>query len=139
MSAPTATNEQAFRRLFDEAFSQGSLSVVDEIVAPNFVEHQRGAVSGVEGLKRLITMLRAGFPDLTLTIEDMATQGDKVWGRIVARGTHLGPMMGKPPTGVRIQVDIIDVCRFVDGRMVEHWGAPDTLGMMEQIGLLPTR
>lgn len=137
MSDPTVTNERVFRRLFDEGFSQGNLAVVDELVAPEFVEHQRGARSGLDGLKELITQLRGWFPDLTLTIGDLAKHDDKVWGRIVARGTHQGTVMGFPPTGKRIQIDIIDICRFAEGKMVEHWGVPDVLAMLEQIGLFP--
>ena len=139
MSVPSATNEQAFRRLIGEAFSQGNLAAVDEVVSPDFIEHQRGSASGPQGVKRLIIMLRSWFPDLTLTIEDIAVNGDVVWGRIVARGTHLGVVMGKPPTGLPIRIDIVDIGRFVDGKMVEHWGVADTLAMMEQIGLVPAR
>ena len=139
MSAPATTNEHAFRRVIEEAFSQGNLAVVDELISPDFIEHQRGNESGPEGTKRLIRMLRSWVPDLTLTIEDIAVSGDLVWGRIVARGTHRGVVMGKPPTELPIRIDIIDIGRFVDGKMVEHWGVADTLAMMEQIGLVPTR
>lgn len=139
MSAPTLTNEQIFRRLFDEGFSQGNLAVVDELVSPDFVEHQRGARSGPDGLKALIAQLRSWFPDLTLTIEDLVAQNDNVWARLVARGTNTGSVMGRPPSGASVQIDIIDICRIVDGRLVEHWGVPDTLAMMEQVGLFPKR
>ncbi|HZC06553.1 MAG TPA: ester cyclase [Ktedonobacterales bacterium] len=133
------TNEQMFRRLYEEAFNQGDLLVVDELVSPDFVEHQRGARSGPDGPKGLIRMLRSWFPDLTLTIEDIVISGDQVWGRLTARGTHLGVVMGKPPTGASIQIDIIDILRIEDGKFVEHWGVADTLGMLEQIGALPSR
>lgn len=139
MSAPTMTSEQLFRRLYAEAFNQGDLSVVDEFVSPDFIEHQRGARSGPDGLKGLIRTLRSWFPDLTLTIEDIVISGDQVWGRLTARGTHLGVVMGKPPTGISIQIDIIDILRIEDGKFVEHWGVADTLGMLEQIGALPGR
>jgi predicted ester cyclase len=133
------TNEQVYRRIIEDAFSTGDLSLIDEFVASDFIEHQRGVRSGAEGLKGLIQMLRSWFPDLTLTVVELVEQGNKVWGRNIARGTHLGTVMGKPATGTSIQIDIIDVCKIVDGKMVEHWGVPDTLGMMEQIGLLPGR
>lgn len=139
MSSPSMTNEQVFRRLFAQAFNQGNLAVVDELVSPGFIEHQRGARSGPDGLKGLIRVLRSGFPDFTLTVEDIAICGEMVWGRLVARGTHRGPMMGRPPTGATMQVDIIDIIRIVDGKVVEHWGVADTFGMLEQIGALPVR
>jgi len=137
MAIPTSTNVEVFRRVLEDAFSTGDLAIVDEFVAPEFIEHQRGARPGREGLKGTIQHLRSWFPDLMLTVVDLVEQDNKVWGRIVARGTHLGTVMGKPGTGTPIQIDIIDVCRFENGKMVEHWGVPDTLAMMEQIGLAP--
>lgn len=87
----------------------------------------------------MIAGLRAGFPDLTLTIEDIVSRDDKVWARCVGRGTQTGPMMGRPPTGKSMQIDIIDICRVANGEIVEHWGVPDQLGMLEQIGVIPGR
>jgi predicted ester cyclase len=111
--------------------------VVDEVISPHYQEHQPGVGQGSDGVKGTIRFLRGVYPDLTLTIEDMTADGDKVWGRIRARGTHRGPLMGQPPTGRRIEIDVIDVCRFADGQMVEHWRVPDRLTQLEQLGLLP--
>ncbi len=72
-----------------------------------------------------------------MTIEDITAEGDKVWARLTARGTHRGPFMGLPPTGRPIEIDVIDICRFEGGQLVEHWGVPDRFGMLEQLGLLP--
>jgi predicted SnoaL-like aldol condensation-catalyzing enzyme len=130
-------NEEAFRRLIEDGFGRGDLAVVDEVIAPGCQEHQPGIGPGPEGVKGTIRFLRSVYPDLTLTIEDTAVAGDKVWGRIRARGTHLGPLMGQPPTGRRIEIDVIDVCRFEDGQIVEHWGVPDRFAQLEQLGLLP--
>lgn len=139
MATSLLTNEQIFRRVIEDAFSTGDLSIIDELVAPDFVERQRGAPTGPEGLKQTIMNLRSGIPDLRLTVVDIAVQGDKVWGRMVARGTHQGTIMGRPPTGVPLQIEVIDVCRFADGRMVEHWGVPDIFSLMRQIGAVPSR
>jgi predicted ester cyclase len=99
MTTTGASNEQAVRRLLEGAFSTGDVSIVDEVVDANLIEHQRGARSGAENLKQMIVGLRTWFPDLTLAIEDLVVQDDKVWARCVARGTQIGPMMGRPPTG----------------------------------------
>lgn len=128
-----------FRRIIEDGFGRGELSVVDELVSPDFQEHQRGAESGLESLKALIQQLRRWFPDLTYTIEDITQQGDTIWGRMQARGTNTGPIMGRPPTGRRLEIDVIDIIRFRNGRMIEHWGVPDEFGMMQQMGLLPER
>ena len=127
---------QAFRTIIEDGFSRGNLDALDDIVASDMVEHQQGAHSGLGGLKSLIRGLREGFPDLQLTVEDITSDGDKVWGRLKGRGTHEGPFMGMPPTGKRIEIDIIDICRFEGGKMVEHWGVADRLAQLTQLGVL---
>jgi predicted ester cyclase len=143
MAFDAETAERVARAVLEVGFSTGDLSVIDEVVSPDFVEHQRGAAPGREGLKAMIRRLRTWFPDLRLTVVDMAVSGDKVgdkiWARVVARATNTEPVMGKPPTGKPIEIDIIDIMRVVDGKLVEHWGVPDTLAMMEQVGLVPAR
>lgn len=128
---------QMFRTIIEEAFSKGNLAALDEIVAPDMTEHQYGAPSGLRGLKALIGGLRSGIPDLQLTIEDVTVDGDKVWGRLRGRGTHDGVFMGMPPTGKRIEIDVIDICRFEGGKMVEHWGIADRFALLAQLGALP--
>jgi predicted ester cyclase len=130
-------NKELFRRLFDEVFSGGDLAAIDELVAPDTVENQAGMQSGREGVKRLVQMLRGAFPDLRYTIEDLAAEGDKVWGRVTARGTHNGSFMGHPPTGRSMTITVIDICCFANGQMVEHWGVADTFGVLTQLGLIP--
>jgi predicted ester cyclase len=133
-------NEQLVRRVMDEGFSQGRLEVIDELFAPDAIEHQfRGPgqpQSGPEGVKAVISGLRASFPDLQYAIEDLISDDDKVWVRMIGRGTNLGPYMGHPPTGRSIAIDVIDIVRIKDGRIVEHWGVPDRLGAMMRMGIL---
>lgn len=131
-----ARNRDLFRRVVDEGFSQGNLDVIDALISPHHEEHQSGMGPGPEGVKGAIAYLRSVFPDFTLTIEDMTTDGDTVWARLTARGTQRGPHMGMPPTGRSIEIDVIDICRFEGGQMVEHWGVPDRFALMEQLGLL---
>jgi len=132
-----ARNRALFSRVVTEGFSQGDLAVIDEVISPRHVEHQAGMGAGPEGAKGAIAYLRSVFSDFTLTIEDMTTEGDTVWARLRARGTQQGPYMGLAPTGRSIDIDVIDICRFEDGLMVEHWGVPDRFTMLEQLGLLP--
>ena len=129
-------NMQAFRMVIEEALNRGNYDVLDDVFAPGYQEHQFGIKPTVEGMKADFAFLRTAFPDLHLTIEDMAASGDTVWGRMVGRGTNLGPFMG-PPTGRTIEITIVDVLRFENGRAVEHWGAPDRFAAMAQLGLLP--
>ena len=132
-------NEDVVRRLIEEGFNKGNLSAVDETVSPDMIEHQRldpTLPSGRDGTKALILGLRSMFPDIKLTIEDTAAEGDKVWIRMRSTGTNKGGIMGKPPTGKKMEIDVFDVCRIREGKIVEHWGVPDQLAMLEQVGII---
>lgn len=135
------SNEAIYRRLIEEGFNQGNLAVVDELVAPGAREHQRGARDGVEGTKDTIKYLRSAFPDFRITIDEVVVSGDMVWARQRGGGTNLGSFAGHPPTGRSGLTDVIDLVRIEDGKIVEHWGVPDQLGMMMTLGLIapPTR
>jgi predicted ester cyclase len=131
-------NETLFRRLIHEVFSEGRLEAADEIVAVDAIEHQAsGMGNGPDGVKRVATTLRRAFPDFTLEIQDIVATHDTVWARLRGGGTNLGSFFGHPPTGRTAFVDVFDVGRFADGKLVEHWGVPDTLGMLVQLGLVP--
>jgi predicted ester cyclase len=140
-SEPTAEqvrNEAAFRRLIDDGFTRADLAAVEAVIAPDVIEHQDGMGAGPDGVKGAISFLHRAFPDFRLTVEDLTHDGDRVWARLRGRGTHLGPLMGRPPTGATFDITVIDICRFRDGQIVEHWGVPDRFTQMEQLGLLPT-
>jgi predicted ester cyclase len=129
-------NQAAFRRVIDEAFNKGNYTVLPELFEPDFVEHQFGLHATIEGMQGDIQYLRRAFPDFALTIEDMVTDGDKVWARMTARGTNRGGFMG-PPNGKSFEAAVFDTCRFKDGKIVEHWGSPDRFAVLAQLGLLP--
>jgi predicted ester cyclase len=133
---PAETNTASFRRLI-EAFSTGDLAVVDELVAPECVEHQRGNNPGAEGAKEVIRTLHRWMSDFSLTVEDIAVSGDVVWTRNRARGVNTGSVMGFRPTEGPLEVDVIDVGRFEDGKLVEHWGIADQMGLLIQVGFDP--
>ncbi len=137
---PALTNEQAMRRFYDEAFSKGKLSVVDELTDRNFVDHEpppAGFKSGIEGVKQIITALRAGFPDMQVAVNDVVSHGDKVWSRATMTGTHKGSFMNIPPTGKRVSFEAMDIVRFSGGKAIEHWGVADNLGLLTQLGAIP--
>jgi len=130
------TNKELFLKLIEEGFNKGNLAVVDELVSPSSKDHQRGNQDGSLGVKEVITTLRGWFPDFEMRPEDILASGNEVWGRFRATGTNLGSVMGNPPTGKRINVDVIDIVRIEGGKITEHWGVPDQLGMMLQIGII---
>ena len=127
--------EDRARRLIEEGFGHGRREILDELMAPDVVEHQRGNASGIDGAKAVVGQLHRWMSDFELTVEDLALAGDVVWTRNRGRGVNTGPVMGNPPTGRPVQVDVFDVLRFRDGRVVEHWGVADQLGLLLQLGL----
>lgn len=135
----TEQNVAAFRKLIDVGFTRGDLSVVAEVVSPDCVEHQRGSAPGVAGVEETIRTLHRWFSDFELVIEDLVADGDMVWARNRARGVNTGSVMGHPPTGKPMEIDVIDIARLEAGKIVEHWGVPDQLGLLIQLGLLPRR
>ena len=132
----TEQNKTIMRQVIEEAFNKGNYSILPACFNPDFVEHQFGLHATIEGMQGDIQFLRTAFPDFKLTIEDMVETEDKVWIRMVARGTNLGGFMG-PPNGKTFEVAVFDVCRFKDGKIVEHWGSPDRFALLAQLGLLP--
>jgi predicted ester cyclase len=132
------SNEQLFRIIIEEGFSTGDLSVFDEYVSRDFVEHQYGFnPPNVEGVKKAVESLHNAFPDFSMVIEDIAVNDDKVWGRMTARGTQHGQFGPMPPTGRKIEITVIDIMRFRESKLIEHWGVPDRFASMEQLGLKP--
>ena len=133
-------SEQLFRRLIEEGFNAGDLSVADAVTAPDLAEHQEFGpdhAPGAEGVRAVISSLRRAFSDFHLQIEDLAVSGDTLWARLTATGTHDGPFMGHPATGRRMRATVFDVIRVADGRMVEHWGVPDRLSVLYQLEIVP--
>lgn len=132
-----------FRRLIDEAFNTGDTTVLDELVSPDLVEHQfqrPGAPAprvGPAGIAAIVRELHRGATDFHLAIEDATVVGDTVWVRMRATGTDTGGSLGHAATGRSFEITVIDVARYADGQMVEHWGVPDRFGLLEQLGLLP--
>jgi predicted ester cyclase len=136
--------EALVRRLIEEGFNEGRLEVADELISPEMVEHQSFGpdhAPGADGVKAVIASLRRAFSDFHLAIDDLAVAGDTVWLRMTGTGSNDGSFMGHPPTGRAMRTDVFDALRVEDGRIVEHWGVPDRLGTLFQLGLAqpPTR
>ncbi len=136
----TEANKAIIRRFVEEVQNGGDLTVLDEIAAPDYVNHTAppGVPPDREGLKQLTAMFRRAFPDGRVAIEDLVAEGDRVVTRKTFRGTHRGELMGMPPTGRAIAIQLIDIVRLADGKMTERWLSMDQLGMMQQLGLAPT-
>lgn len=132
-------NKALMRRGIEEVWSQGKFDILDELVASDFVGHMAPVDNhGPEGVKQYFSTLRAAFPDLHFTIEDQIAEGDRVATRWTARATHKGEFQGVPPTGRQGVVTGITISRVADGKVVEGWTNLDELGLLQQLGVIPT-
>jgi len=130
---------EVMRRVFEEGFATGNADVVDELFAPDLVEHQFGltgtGADAIQHVKDAIRNVHEIMPEAVITIEDSAEDGDKIWTRVWGRGIAAGPFFG-PPSNRPLDFTVIDVARVVDGRIVEHWGVPDRFAILAQTGVL---
>jgi steroid delta-isomerase-like uncharacterized protein len=127
-------------RRFWGVWEEGNLGLVDELLAPDYLNHSPGLPGqpeGPEGVKAVVSMFRGGLPDLRVVIEDVIAEGDKVMMRYRIEGTHEGELFGVPPTGRRVSIESITVERVSGGKIREHWRVTDTLDMMQQLGAIP--
>ena len=127
------------RRLNERFWNKGNVEVLDEVFAPDFVDHNAppGSTPGREGFKQFATMFRAAFSDISTTADDLITEGDKVAWRWTFRGAHKDTFMGVPATGKQITLTGISIDRFADGQIVERWTQADFPGLMQQLGVVP--
>lgn len=125
------------RRFVEEVYNKGNLNAVDELVAEAYVDHAQN-VQGRAAVKEIVSSIRAAFPDLQVTIEDMVAEGDTVAVRTRSTHTHRGHFMGIPPTGVEGSHTGMAFIRIVDGQVVEFWEEADMLGLLQQLDAVPT-
>jgi predicted ester cyclase len=129
------------RRIFEEAINKGNLDLLDELYTPGFTSHsmpEPDMPPGIEGDKQAIRLLRTAFPDYHISVEDLVAEGDRVVARYRSTGTQNGDFRGIPPTGRRIESDGISIYRLRNGKIVERWDQVDTLGLLQQLGVIPT-
>lgn len=128
-------NKAAYRRFIDVAFNEGQLGRLDELVTPNYVFHDAppGTPAGPDAIRQVVTMFRAAFPDLKITIEDQIAEGEKVCSRATTRGTHRGAIFGISPTNRVVTMTGLTLVRVVDGRIAESWVKNDVMGLMNQL------
>jgi steroid delta-isomerase-like uncharacterized protein len=133
------SNSQILHRFTSEFINTGSPAVAAELIAPQAEFHAPGMppLRGPDGYLVLVGMLRAGFPDVQWTLEDVVSEGDKVAARYTMRGTHTGAFMGVPATGKAFSVTSMGIYRIANGQIVEEHGLPDMMGIMMQIGAIP--
>jgi steroid delta-isomerase-like uncharacterized protein len=133
-------NKALILRFVEEAFNSGNLDAIDEIYAPRFFSDDLGAKEerSPEDAKQFVSMYRSAFPDGRTTVEDLIAEEDKVAYRWTYRGTHQGELMGIAPTGREVTITGITINRVSGDRIEEEWNNFDQLGMLQQLGVVPT-
>ena len=130
---------KAIVRRFMEAYNKRNMDIFDELVAPDYFDHVFEQ-QGRENLKQLFTMAFEAFPDWYEAIEDIIAEGDKVWVRVKATGTHTGEwnLFGAllPPTGKKITLMMVFIWRIENGQLVEGWEVDADLGFLKQLGVI---
>lgn len=137
---PEQENVAVISRFLEEVINQGNLDTADEIVQEDFVELDPlpGQRQGREGLKEVIGMMRAAFPDIHWIADETIAAGPKVVTRFTWTGTHHGTFLGIPATGKSITVKGVVIDRLSEGKMADSRILMDTLGIMQQLGVVPT-
>jgi steroid delta-isomerase-like uncharacterized protein len=137
----TEENKRHIREWFDALNRGTGLEVVDDTYAADYVLHDPSLpepVRGVEGIRAFMSAVVAAFPDAHYTVEDLIAEGDRVVHRCSVRGTHRGDFLGVPPTGNQVAVPFIIVSRFEGDKIAEEWQMLDSLGLMRQLGVIPS-
>jgi steroid delta-isomerase-like uncharacterized protein len=133
-------NKARFLQYFDRIFNRCDPDATAEAFAPDIVFHapiRPEAMRGPGEVQQWAARLRAGFPDLHITIEDLLAEGDTVMARWSWTGTHRGEFEGIPPTGRRVSARALEIYRFVDGRVQEVWLELDPMHLLRQLGVMP--
>jgi steroid delta-isomerase-like uncharacterized protein len=132
-------NKAVIRRWI-EAFNQRDMQAEADVLAPGYVAHVPGAPGPLEGLeawRQFTAPFTEAFPDLRLTVQDIAAEGDTIAARVAFRGTHRGEFLGIPPTDKEVAFSSMEFNRVVDGKVEEHWVELDVFGLMQQLGAIP--
>jgi predicted ester cyclase len=135
----SAENKAVIERL-TQAFNEGNLDVLDQLVAANFVGHiplPPGVLQGVDGLKGFFALMRAAMPDVRHPSWTLIGEGELVVIHMPTEGTFTNPLMGIPPNGKKVAVWMANIWRLDEGKAVEWWLTMDTLGFMQQLGVIP--
>jgi steroid delta-isomerase-like uncharacterized protein len=133
-------NKSIVRRLIEEVWNKGNLSVADELFASTYEHHDASSPDfgrGPESEKKRATLYRTAFPDFRLTVEDIIAEGETVMTRWSCRGTHKGDLSGIAPTGKQFTISGITVGRLANGKIAESYVNWDALGLMQQLGVVP--
>jgi predicted ester cyclase len=132
-------NKGLVRRALEEIYAKGDLGLLDELIHPDFADHDPAhpdLPKGHESIRDTVQNLHGMFSELRFEVEDEIAEGDRVVQRVTMSGRHTGALMGREPTDRTFAVRHVNIWRIADGKIADHWGSRDDLGLLNQLGLL---
>ena len=135
----TDTNKAIFKELLEVEISGKRFDLTERLVHPDFYDHTNppGMERGIAGHQAIVSLFHGAFSEMAWTCEDIIAEGDKVVARTTMTAKHTGDFFGIPATGTRVEVSGTHIARIKDGKVIEHWGNNDDLGLMRQLGAVP--
>jgi steroid delta-isomerase-like uncharacterized protein len=132
-----AENKAILLNFYEEIFHKAKIDDIGKFISTDAIDHDMpaGIPQTLENMKEGFKMYLTAFPDMKMHVEDIIAKGDKVVARLSYSGTHKGNFMGIPATGKKVKGTAVDIVRFKDGKMVEHWSEQNMLPFMEQLGM----
>jgi steroid delta-isomerase-like uncharacterized protein len=135
----SAEQNKTITRRFHELFDQGDIAGMEQLLAPNCVAHQPGMLPlSLAEFKQMGTLFATAFGESKTVLHDLVAEGDTVFTRLTWSATHQAEFNGIPATGKHVQMSEMIMNRFENGKIVEHWAQPDILGLMQQLGAIPS-
>jgi predicted ester cyclase len=130
-------------RVYQDVLEKGNVDLADELIAHDAVDDSPGLPPGIDNhgptpLREFAAMLHAGFSDITIRVTQILVDGNSAVGRATFQGYHTGEFLGAPATGKAVSWDAIDIALFREGKVREHFGLQDQVGLLRQLGLMPT-
>lgn len=133
-------NKAVVEGMIEELFNKKNVDSLGDFSAEGVVERNPPPTTkpGLEGMKEMFHMFLNAFPDIHIEVEDLIAEGDAVVMRATTTGTHQGDFMGIPATGKKVSYGEIHIVKIAGGKFVEHWGVEDQMGLMQQLGVIPS-
>jgi len=127
-------NKNLVETLCMTVFQKHDFSRLDEIMRDDYIQHNEDTPQGKAGFKQFFEQMFKAMPDFNYTIKKIVAEGDTVMMYSTTTATHLGEWLGNPPTGNKLNFDVVDIFRIENGKIAEHWDVADTLKLFTQVG-----
>ena len=127
-------NKRIVETLVKTVFQKHDFSKLDEIMKDNYIQHNEDTPQGKAGFRQFFEQMFKAMPDFSYTLRKIVAEGDIVMIYCATTATHKGEWLGNPPTGNKLDFNVVDIFRIEDGKIAEHWDVADTLKLFTQVG-----